>query len=511
MNYEKFLFIAAFTINFYILFLGYIHIYQLNHYMKEVQLNWNKKTINKILFNSVIYLISFVFILTFEKGYLYGTLLYLLMLLYIWPKKAKKALVYTNRIKRMITISFIVNTLFTIISYLLFSEFLILPLLSITNPYLIFIIDIINEPINKIINKKYINEAKNILKDMPNLMIIGITGSFGKTSMKTFVGELLSIKYNTLITPKNYNTTLGVVITVREYLKSTHEIFVCEMGANKVGDIKEICDLVHPDHAIITSIGPQHLETFHSIDNVIKTKFELVDSIKDGKIFLNYDNDYIKDRKVDKKNITYGIENNKTDYNAYDIKTSSKGLTFKMKDEKGKELLFTTKLIGKHNVLNLVGAIAVAINFGIPMKSLVNKVRNLEPVKHRLEFLPGFPKAYIDDAYNSNPEGAKGALDALSEFEGTRIIITPGMVELGEKEYELNYEFGKYMFKKCDYIILVGKDQTVPIQDGIKETKFDKNKLFIANTIEEALKIADKIEPGKQKTILLENDLPDQY
>lgn len=505
------IFLIIFFINFYILFLEYVHIYQLNFYKVEAQQNWMGKNYTKILVISFIYFICLILILMFEYGALYSFIIYIMMTFFIMPKKAKKPLVYTNRVKRMIVISILLNIIFIILSYLIYKNLLILPFISMLNPYLMFIVDKINDPINKMINNKYINEAKRILNDSKNLTIIGITGSYGKTSMKTFLGELLSIKYNTLITPKNYNTTLGVVITVREYLKSTHEIFVCEMGATHVGDIKEICDLVHPNHAVITSIGPQHLETFKSMNNIINTKFELVDSINDGKVFLNYDNEYIKNKKIKKDYISYSLDNKKTDYNAYDIKMTVDGLTFKMKDNKGKEYKLQTRLIGKHNVLNLVGAISVALNFDIPMKKIVDKVRLLEPVEHRLQFIPGSPKAIIDDAYNSNPEGAKSAIDALNEFKTLKILITPGMVELGDKEYELNYEFGKYASKKCDYIILVGEKQTKPLQDAIRKSKFDKNKYFVVNTLEEAIKIEEAIEPGKQRTVLLENDLPDQY
>ena len=156
---------------------------------------------------------------------------------------------------------------------------------------MILIADIVNKPINHMINKKYINEAKKIINGMPNLIVIGVTGSYGKTSTKNFLYKLLSSKYNVLMTPKNYNTTLGVTMTIRNELKATHEIFICEMGATRVNDIKEICDIVKPKYGIITSVGPQHLESFKTIENVIKTKFELADSIpQEGLVLLNYDN-----------------------------------------------------------------------------------------------------------------------------------------------------------------------------------------------------------------------------
>ena len=165
--------------------------------------------------------------------------------------------------------------------------------------------------------KRYINDAKRILNEMPNLLVIGITGSYGKTSMKNFLYSLLSEKYDVLKTPKNYNTTMGVVKTIREELKPTHQIFLCEMGATNVGDIKEICDIVNPKLGVITSIGPQHLESFKSIENIIKTKFELADSVKqnNGTIFLNYDNNYIKNKELDMNKITYGVNDKHLDYN----------------------------------------------------------------------------------------------------------------------------------------------------------------------------------------------------
>ena len=137
-------------------------------------------------------------------------------------------------------------------------------------------------------NRWYINDAKKIIKNCPDLLVIGITGSFGKTSVKYFLDELLSVKYNVLKTPGNFNTTLGVVKTIRSSLRATHDIFLCEMGAKNIGDIKEICDIVHPKMGIITSVGEMHLESFKSIENVRKTKFELADSLpENGKIFLN--------------------------------------------------------------------------------------------------------------------------------------------------------------------------------------------------------------------------------
>ena len=145
--------------------------------------------------------------------------------------------------------------------------------------FLVLLSDIINSPAEKAVKSYYINDAKKILASRKNLRIIGITGSYGKTSCKYFLTKLLSPKYNVLMTPASYNTPMGVVKTIREQLKNSHEIFVCEMGAKNLGDIKELCELVHPQTGLISSIGPQHLESFKSIENVVKTKFELYDEV----------------------------------------------------------------------------------------------------------------------------------------------------------------------------------------------------------------------------------------
>jgi UDP-N-acetylmuramoyl-tripeptide--D-alanyl-D-alanine ligase len=286
------------------------------------------------------------------------------------------------------------------------------------------------------------------------------------------------------------------------------------MGATRKNDIKEICDIVKPKYGMVTSVGPQHLESFKSIENVIKTKFELVDSLPDdGIAFLNYDNKHIKNNKINKTKVTYGIEKGKNkDYVAYDISATDKGLSFKMKDESGEEFTFNTKLLGKHNIVNIAGCIAVARKLGIHMKTLVQRVKLIEPVEHRQQLIESGSDLIIDDAYNSNPSGAESALETLAMFEGEKILITPGMIELGEKQYECNFEFGKQATKVCDYIILVGKKQTKPIYDGIMSKKYSKGKVEIVEDVQEAIRIARNLKTGKKRRIiLLENDLPDNY
>lgn len=507
--------LAMAAINLFFYLSANIHIYQLNHYKPDTQINWIGRNILSIILQSIIYLILVLTINLEPK--VYGTLAIGLLLVAIFvniPKKAKKPLVYTNRVIRlMVTTYILIAVVFLILrqkSIILIMSYVLIAL----TPVLMLFVDLINKPINAMINHKYISEAKKIIDNMPNLLVIGVTGSYGKTSTKNFLYKLLSSKYNVLMTPQNYNTTLGVTRTIRNDLKATHEIFICEMGATRRNDIKEICDIVKPKYGLVTSVGPQHLESFKSIENVIKTKFELVDSLPDdGIAFLNYDNKYIKNNKIKSTKITYGVEKGKDkDYLAYDIVATDKGLSFKMKDEDNQEYVFNTKVLGKHNILNIAGCIAVASKLGIPMKILVQRVKLIEPVEHRQQLIESGSDLIIDDAYNSNPSGAKSALETLDMFDGEKILITPGMIELGEKQYECNFEFGKQAAKICDYIILVGKKQTKPIYDGIMSKKYNKQKVEIVEDVKEGIRIARSLKTGKnRRIILLENDLPDNY
>jgi UDP-N-acetylmuramoyl-tripeptide--D-alanyl-D-alanine ligase len=369
----------------------------------------------------------------------------------------------------------------------------------------------LNTPVERQINNKFINEARQKISSMQNLTVIGVTGSYGKTTVKQILGKLLAKDFNVLITPYNYNTTLGVTITIREYLSPLHDVFVCEMGAKGVGEIKEICDIVNPKYGVITSIGEQHLETFLSVDNIIKTKFELADAVPDdGIVFLNYDNEIIRNKKLDKNIVSYAVAYKNADFVPYDIKVDENGSIFYL-DIDGEKVKFETKIIGLHNVLNIAGCIAVAYKLGVSRQTLVQRVRQIEQVEHRQQVIKKNFGIIIDDAYNSNPSGAKSALDTLSMFDMLKIVITPGMVELGEKQSSLNREFGRQIAKVADYTILVGKNQTIPIQEGIRAENYDEEKLFIVDDIKEALDIAYKLKSEKQKAILLENDLPDNY
>ena len=279
-----------------------MHMFQQNGYKNKEHLHWLKKKFRLqwiLYFGLALGIVTCVFPYLALEIFEY-LVLFVIIVVYRAMKRmnTKKKLVYTARVKRLLTTELILTAaVFALVCGLGGMKRipgLCLILVS-ANLFLDIVANVINHPMEAGINQHYINDAVRKLKSVPGLTVIGVTGSYGKTSVKFYLQTLLQEKYNVLVTPESFNTPMGVVRTIRGSLKPTTEIFVCEMGARHVGDIKEICDMVHPDHGVITSIGPQHLETFFNMENIQKTKFELADALPEGgMLFLNGDNDYIK-------------------------------------------------------------------------------------------------------------------------------------------------------------------------------------------------------------------------
>lgn len=444
-------------------------------------------------------------------------LLYLLLLILLYrPRAAKKKLVFTARVKRLtVTVALLyalAAAALLCIAGISWQPLLILALLgAMASPYAVLLANLINRPIEKGINRHYIQDARRMLKACPDLKIIGITGSYGKTSVKYYLESLLGAQFDVLKTPESFNTPMGVVKTIRGSLRATHEIFLCEMGARHVGDIKEICDIVDPQIGVITSLGYQHLETFKSLDNIVGTKRELFDALPQGAPrFVNGDNEFVRQYKVDQGAVTYGLEEGNA-YRASDLEYSEKGTSFWVQAPDGGRERYTTRLLGEHNVINITGAIAVAHELGIPLARLKLPVQRLEGAPHRLQPIARGGTVIIDDAYNSNPNGAHMALKTLERFDGLRILVTPGMVELGEQEDHYNYELGKEAARCCDYIVPVGRRQTESIQKGVRDAGFDESRLYVAENLQDAMEYVNGLETDRKKIVLLENDLPDSY
>lgn len=525
------------------------HMLQLNGYKTPEHSRWMKKNAKRYILPAVLFVVQFA--LLFLHG---GAAVALIIVLSLFNiiigllnkpgKKFKKPLVYTARMKRMMVTFCILVAVYYVIAVLkgettvyicrIWNEahteftydsmekrwfinglpYILAGSALYVTPLLVPLSNLINKPVEKAVQNWYINDAKRILSECPTLHKVGITGSYGKTSMKFYLDELLNSQYNTLKTPESFNTPMGVTITIRRDLKPTHEYFICEMGARRVHEIKELCGIADPHDGIITSVGPQHLETFGSIDNVLNTKFELADHVKakGGKIYLNGDNELILKKAPEYPNaVLYGL-NEGNHYRATDISVSDRGTEFTVTAPDGETQRFSMKLLGEHNVQNVLGAIAYAHGTGISLDKLTLPVKRIAAVPHRLQLLDkGGNMTFIDDAYNSNPSGCRAALNVLGLFDACRILVTPGMVELGAKQEELNFEFGQEAAKACDHIVLVGKAQTVPIYNGIKDAGYDMDNVFVADSLGEALEHVRAYQTDKKKIVLLENDLPDNY
>ena len=486
--------------------------------------NWILVNITKVAYDSDILFILLMFTIFFNTKITISLFIVLYIFIYLVYKnkrvqKDKKPLVITARVKRLfftmfilyfiMIIPFIINFNYEMITYC----YLLIGLATYLNYFVVMTANIINKPIEKLVYLYYRVKAINKLKSM-NIPVIGITGSYGKTSSKNIINTILNVKLNSFATPKSFNTPYGLINSINNYLDKFCNIFIAEMGAFKIGEIKQNCKLVHPKYAIITTIGEAHLETFGSRDNIMKGKFELVESLpSDGLAILNGDDPYQLKYKIkndcDVKWI--GIDNKDVDLYATNIKLSAKGTTFDcvFKGDKNK-YSFQTKLLGKHNVYNILDGILLGHELGLSIDELKRGVSAIKAIEHRLELKKYGNINIIDDAYNSNPVGSKRAVEVLGLMEGTKIIVTPGMVELGSKQYELNYKFGEYISEVCDYVILIGKNQTKPIYDGLIENEYDNKKIFILNDVREAFTLMNRLAKGNTY-VLLENDLPDLF
>ena len=434
----------------------------------------------------------------------------------------KKKLVITARIKRLIFTGSIIyliplvfwglntgNMPFCWIMILIESVLLYL------NRFVFLIAMFINMPLERMIYFHYKNKAQSKLKSMTNLKIIGITGSYGKTSSKNILSEVLNVRYNALPTPRNLNTFNGLLMTVNNHMDKFTEIFIAEMGAYVRGEIAALCRLIKPKYGILTSIGTAHLESFGSQENIQKGKFELIESLpSDGFGILNGDDPLQKNYKLKNKVkiIWIGIDNKDVDVRATNIKCSSKGTEFDVVFKaKKKKYHFETKLLGKHNVYNILSAIACGKEFDIEIDELIQAVKKVKPVEHRLELKKLGNFYQIDDAYNSNPIGAKNACDILGKMPGMKIVVTPGMIELGEKEYEYNMKFGEQISEVADEVILIGEKRTKPIREGLMTKGFDKDKIIVFNDVRDAYPYIRKKATNKEVYALFENDLPDTF
>ena len=429
----------------------------------------------------------------------------------VWQKNFKVKFVMTQRMVRLCIMGNLIFVLLAVLSpwaavgaVVMCDVVLLLSNLALT-------------PVEAAIRRWYVNDAARMLRERPDLKVVGVTGSYGKTSTKNYLYRMLSEKYNVLVTPGNFNTTLGVVRTVREQLQAFHQIFIVEMGAKQVGDIKEICDLVHPSAGIVTAVGDMHLETFGSRGNIQKTKFELIESLpSDGIGVINMDSEGIasyKDIPEQCRVLRYGIEAHRVDWRACDIRYGASGTDFRLIGP-DVTLDLHTSLLGECNVLDIAGAAVIALNLGVSAGQITRAVAKLRQVPHRLSVSVKGGLTVLDDAYNSNPEGARMALSVMRSMPipegGRRIVVTPGFVEMGARQEEAAKALGAQAALCATDLIVVNLLNREAICAGALEAGMPKDRVHLADNLSQAAgMVAEMAREGD--IVLYENDLPDMF
>lgn len=420
---------------------------------------------------------------------------------------AKKPLVYTSKVRLIMVVTFVLY-LFTVLFLPFPSNFFTVLFLAFEPfPLLLFSLIII-KPYEITRRQLTINHTRGQIKNHPHLTVIGITGSYGKTSTKDFLFEILRNE-QTLKTPESYNTVFGIAKVVRLELHKKLHYFICEMGAYVRGEIKELTRMVPPQYAILTAIGSQHLERFKSLTNTTLAKFELIDAVKPQNALVNLDNKYIQERLNLPKYSevkTYSFTNPTADFfvSSYQLKPNGAKLTIVFQN---KEYQFKTKLFGRSSLENLVAAIGMAFILEINPKTIQNAVERIDPSPHRLELIKIGDATLIDNAYSSNEMGFTKVIYDLKNLPGKKALITPGIVELGSHTAAIHAKLGEQAAEVFDQIVLVGRNErTENLARGIAgKVKVDylDNNSSVWPTIDTLSR--------KYDWILLENDLPDNF
>ena len=520
------LFFIPYFLYTYLKIINGLHMLQQNFYNEGNRyLKWINKNIYKslITFDLVTLLLPFLILISKNVAYITAfiiyTLIFIIKLIEKRKTQVKIKLVYTFRIKRLILTTIIIYVIFLLCyfkyinnDYILLMVFSTLTVLAHLHVYVAYLL---NLPIEKLIYNKYKKKATNKLQSM-NTINIGITGSYGKTSSKNILNDILSVKYLSYPTPGNLNTPLGLMKTINNLMDKFEEIFIAEISISspETNDIEKSCELIKPKYGIITNIGLAHLDSFKTEEAIQIAKFKLIESLpSDGLGILNKD---------DPKQVNYqiknscrikwiGINDTTADIIAKNIKYTKDGTEFDaIFKESNEKLHLKTCLFGKPNVYNILAALLLAKELKLTDEEMIKGVKNIKPIPHRLEIKKTSSYTIIDDAYNSNPIGSSMALDVLNLMPSKKIVVTPGMIELKDKEYELNYEFGIHIAKVADYVILVGKKQTKPIYDGLIKSNYPEKNIFITNDIKLAFPRINEIKDD-DTYVLLENDLPDLF
>ena len=424
-------------------------------------------------------------------------------------KYEKNKLKFTKRIKRQFFIDFLIKFLTVLIIFIFFNNFLdiflILSVIFVFSQTFVCLSFLICLPIETLIQKYFIKKAKERLRDV-GAKVVAITGSFGKTSTKNFLYQILRKEFEVCVTPQSFNTPMGICKTILENLKDTDELVIFEYGARHIGDIEFLAKNFGVDFGIITPIGACHLETFKKIENIESEKYQLCKNAKEFVVFNGKSDSSKKLYKAFDHKKFLVCQKNSFAY-AKKIKFSQEGTNFVLCINKN-EIACKTKILGEAGIDNIVTASAMAYLLGESLYDIQKEISSLKPSSHRLELIKTENVTIIDDSFNSNFAGFSDALKVLGNFSGRKFVITPGMVELGAKQYEQNFEIGKKISRVGDFLFISNKTNRDALFKGAISGGMSENQIFFGDTREDQQKfLKEHLVQGD--VVLFENDFPD--
>ena len=414
----------------FVLALGY-------YFMTNMQ--WYSYKIERVLFHHtkplwhliyfIVPLLAYFFVSKYSDFSIVVTLAYIAMI-YMWRKEQDKPLVFTGRIKRFFG-ALIFLTLFAIFLKYKFKLDVMMVLIPLFLAYLA------SATMEKILFRGFQMKAEKKLETMTNMVVIGVTASYGKTSIKNYIAHLLSAKYNVYATPRSVNTFGGVLKDINDDLPEDTEVYVVEMGARGAGDILEITEFVNPHLAVVGKIGPAHIEYFKNLENIRNTKMEILSSNRLKEAWVH---DSAKLQPI-KHVHSFGRE-------LSGIKATLDGLDFEMDKEQ-----YHANILGSFNAMNLGLAIKVAQALDVTVEGIKKQLNSLEPTAHRLQRMDAGGKVIIDDSFNGNIDGMLEGFNLASTYEGRKVVITPGLVEVDD---EFNVQVAQRADEVFDVVVLTG-------------------------------------------------------
>ena len=437
-----------------------------------------------------------------------------------FSKKDLRKPVFTKKIIFLSSVLLILLFLFLVfLNYIfsfgargeVFAVFYLL-LFDLITPFIVSAAILFFQPFSFLAKYLLIEKAKRKRRTLRDLLVIGITGSYGKTSTKEFLAEILSQKFRVLKTKEHQNSEVGISQSILKDLRKEHQIFIAEMGAYNRGGIKLLCQIAEPKIGILTGVNEQHMATFGSQQNIIKAKFELIESLKeDGTAILNDSSPKIKNEKLKiknynpkLKNIKFCSINEKEDFWAEDIKTEKESLSFKVFSKDGDWANFKLNLLGAQNVESILLAACCAKGLGMKLGEISLVCQKFRPEQEGMILLKGKNGLNIvDSSYSSNPSGVLAHLEYLKIWPGRKAIIMPCLIELGSASKEVHYRIGEKIGQICNLAIITTKDRLREIREGaIKEGMKAENIIFLENPG----KIKEKINDfkGENDIVLLE-------